>query len=34
MSEGGRLVDIKKEDYKTAEKEQESDVKEPVKVVP
>jgi hypothetical protein len=31
---GERRVDIKKEDHKTTKKEEESDVKEPVKVVP
>jgi hypothetical protein len=31
---GKRRVDIKKEDNKTAKKEEESYVKEPVKVVP
>jgi hypothetical protein len=31
---GEHRVDIKKEDHKTAKEEEESDVKEPVKVVP
>jgi hypothetical protein len=31
---GERRVDIKKEDDKTAKEEEESDVKEPVKVAP
>lgn len=31
---GKRRIDIKKEDYKTAKKEEKGDVKEPVKVVP